>query len=164
MVKLSELTDENLDKMALEIEALCDARNADELYEMIGNVLYNEGLAIADTEDLQLVPVMYSADKEDFNIIKIADYVMDTKPISKNRAKKEGKKFRDKLKKMICSNSTITGYFSKDGNLKEGIKFISSILSKTIPISPIILVIIAAAIALILKVGINKYCGLPSKN
>jgi len=155
-----ELNDKNLDKMASEIEALCESRSEDELCEMIGNVLYDEGLAIAETDDLMLVSAMYDAKKEDFSITKIADYVMDTKPIKKGKAKKEGKIFRDKLKKMICTNETIVKYFSKGGDLKEGIKFILEILKKTIPISQITLVVIAAAIALILKVGINKYCGI----
>ena len=164
MTNVNQITDEELNDMAYDIKALSN-KNENYLYELIGNSLYDVGLDIATSDNQQLVkPAMWDS-AGNIKISRAVRYVMKTEPLIKEKAKTKGKKFwkrfKISLQNTICNNPQIVDILSGNvDKLKQGLKTIIPIILSVLGLTlcPPALAIIASAIALILKVGINVYC------
>jgi len=161
------LNEHDYEKMASEIEAL-SAQSEAQLYELIGNALYDSGLSVAtvpgDFGFLQ--PVMYNPAVERFSVARVADFVMNTKPLPKPDAQSRGKILLEKVKKAICEDAAIAALFSDNNKtLKEILKVLLPFIAKVLKISsfnPVVMAIIVAIAAFILKIGYKMYCEVPS--
>lgn len=169
MINLSQMTEQDYEKMAQEINEISQTKSETELLELIGTALHDSGLTVSTSESSEIVqPKMFNENKEKFSVAKSFDFVVKSEPLTQNDAKEEGEKFwyrfKDKLQDVICTDSRIKELITGNGTLKDfivaGIPLVLAALG-LITINPVFLAIIAAVFALILKVGFKAYCELP---
>ena len=167
MVNVLNLNEEELEKMALEIETLSRESSKEQLYELIGNSLYDSGLSVVKSDGAVasnygfLQPAMFDSSVETFSVSKVADYVWHTEPIDKAQAGTFGKNLMKKVKKVICKNTKIAELFTNDGTLKDNLQMLIPLLLTALgfaALTPLALAIIAGIIALVLKIGYVAYC------
>ena len=169
MINLSQMTEQDYEKMAQEINEISQTKSETELLELIGTALHDSGLTVSTNKSSQIVqPKMFNENKEKFSVLKSLNFVVESEPLTPDDAKNEGEKFwyrfKDKLQKVICSDSRIKELITGNGTLKDfivaGIPLVLVALGLA-TINPIFLAIIAAVFALIVKVGFQAYCELP---
>ncbi len=167
---IQELTGADYARMALEITTLSEENEEDDLLESIGNAMHDSGYTTAtdDSEDL-LQPKMFDG-LEKINLAKAVAFVDDTRALTREKARGEGKKFwkrfKEKLRIAICKDAALADLINGKGTLKQyltvGIPLVAAALGIGV-INPVLLAIIAATFALILKVGFAAYCeGVPA--
>jgi len=166
MINLAQLTDQDFEKMAKEIQEISDNSSEDSLFETIGNALHDSGLTVQTNNSLEMFQVKaFNEGTEKFNLRKSVSFVDDTTALSTDQAKEEGKKFwerfKDKLQSTICNDSKIKALLDGDGTLKDylvaGIPLILAALGMAV-LNPLALAIIASVLALVVKVGFKTYC------
>jgi len=166
MIALTQLTEQDFEKMAREIQEISETRTEDNLYEAIGYALYDSGYAVATSNSFAILqPKMYNERVEKFNMQKSIDYVADIQPLKADEARKEGKRFwgrfKNTLKKVICSDEKVAKLINGEGTLKDylitGIPLIITALGAS-ALNPVVLAIVAAVLALIVKIGFAAYC------
>lgn len=168
MNHLTQLSEQDIEKMAQEIMEITESKSEDELFELIGNALHDSGLTVSTSESFSVIePKMYDQHVENFNFVKSLAYVADTQPLSPHDAKQEGKKFwqrfKDKVRNIICNDPEIRKLLEGDGTLKEYLKVLIPLILTALglaALNPILLAIVVAIIALIIKIGIKAYCEL----
>lgn len=168
MINLAQMTEQDFEKMAQEINEISEAKSESELLELIGNALHDSGFTVSTSKSSHIIqPKMFNEETERFSMAKSFNFVEDRKPFASDDAKKEGKKFwdrsKDKLQKIICNDPDIKDLILGNGTLKDliilGIPLVLTALGLA-TISPVFLAIIGAVFALIVKVGFRAYCGL----
>jgi hypothetical protein len=166
MVNLAQLTEADFEKMAQEIQEISETQTEDSLLETIGNALHDSGLTVSTANSFEILqPKAFSEATEKFSMKRSFSFVSDTTPMSTNEAKEEGRKFwqrfKDKLRSAICNDSKIKELLEGDGTLKDyliaGIPLILAALGIG-ALNPLALAIVAAVVALIVKVGFQAYC------
>lgn len=166
MINLAQLTEQDFEKMAQEIQTISETKSENEIFELIGNALHDSGMTVSTSKTFDIIhPKMYNESLEKFSMEKSFDFVADTEPLTAEDAKEEGrnfwKRFKDKLKSAICNDSKIRDLLTGDGTLKDyliaGVPLILAALGLG-AINPLLLAIIAAVFALIVKVGFQAYC------
>jgi len=166
MMTLAQLTEQDFEQMALEIQRISRTSTEDELYITLGKALDDLGFAVSTNRSFELIqPKMFGSRGERISMTKSLDYVANVKPTTKVNAKKEGKKFwkrfKDKLQNTICNDPKIKELMTGNGTLKDyliaGIPLVLAALGLGV-LNPVLLAIIAAVFALISKVGFQAYC------
>ena len=163
---LAQLTDQDFDKMATEIQRISKNVSEEDLYTSLGRALDDLGYAVSSSRSFEILqPKMFGGTNERVNLAKSYDYVANVRPATKAKANKEGKKFwkrfKDKLQRAICNDPKIKDLLTGQGTLKEylitGIPLVLAALGLGV-LNPVTLAIIAAVFALIVKVGFQAYC------
>lgn len=166
MVQLTQLTENDFEKMAQDINELSESNTENQLLMLIGNALHDSGMTFSTANSFELVtPKMFDQSIENVNLRNIVGFVAETHPLTPNEAENEGKgfwkRFKENLRVEICTNPTIKELMLGDGTLKDylkvGIPLVLAALGLSV-INPLVLTIIAAVFALIIKVGFNAYC------
>lgn len=166
MINLAQLSEQDFEKMAQEIQEISEIESEDSLFEIMGNALHDSGLTVSTSDSFEILqPKAYNESLEKFNLMKSVKFVSDPEPLSNKEAKKEGKRFwkrfKDKLKTTICNDSKIKELLEGDGTLKEylmaGIPLVLAALGIS-ALNPLAMAILATVFALILKVGFKAYC------
>lgn len=124
MIYLAQLTEEDYEKMAQEIQDISESHNEESLLTIIGNALHDSGLTVSDSPTFEVLrPKAFDENVEKFSLKKSMKFVADPDPLSGDDAKEEGKKFwqrfKDKLKSAICNDSKIKELLKGDGSLKD---------------------------------------------
>lgn len=165
---LEQFTDEQLDTMVLQIEELAQ-NDETEIYKVIGKALNHEGFRTdTSARTFKLSPGFRSFSAKGVTIHKAQEFLDTPLPPLPQNQTEEGKrfweKFKEKLKKEICTNETIVKLMTKEATLKEyltvGLPLIAAALGLGTLISPAMLLVIASVFALIIKVGFKTYCDL----
>jgi len=165
MYYLSQLTEPEFEIMAEEIN---ENKSENELFQLIGEALHNSGFTVSTSNTVGIMQTkMFNQDVESISLIKSIDFLTETEPLSTEEAIEEGGKFwerfKDKLRSVICNDLKIKELIEGDGSLKDflviAIPLILAALGITV-LSPMLLIVIAAVFALIVKVGFNAYCSL----
>jgi hypothetical protein len=166
MINLAQLTEADFEKMAQEIQEISETQSEDSLLESLGNALHDSGLTISTANSFEILqPKAFNEATEKFSLKKSISFVADRTPITTSEAKEEGRKFwqrfKDKLRSAICNDPKIKELLEGDGSLKDyliaGIPLILSALGIG-ALNPLALAIVAAVVALIVKVGFQTYC------
>ncbi|MFA5298250.1 MAG: hypothetical protein WC389_08605 [Lutibacter sp.] len=162
-MKLATLENQDYAQLAEQVQAIVESKSDDNLYEIIGNALYDSGLDIAPDEYPEAaIPITFDEKTVNFSILKSMKFVEDTTPISKSEAQRKGKKLWQRIKKELCGNEKIKDFFTGESNLKENLKtiipIILGLISSTLALGPLGLAIAVAIIALLFKVGYQSYC------
>ena len=166
MVNLAQLTEEDFEKMAQEIDEINETNSEDDLLERIGNALHDSGLTVATGNNFEIIkPKMFNQNLEKFSMKASLDFVADTTPLTTEDAVEEGRRFvgrfKDKLKVVLCNDSKIRDLITGEGTLKDyliaGVPLVVAALGLT-ALNPLLLAIVAAVFALIVKVGFQTYC------
>lgn len=166
MINLAQLTESDFEKMALEINEISQTKSETELLELIGNALHDSGMTVSTNDSFEIIrPKMFDEGIERFSIVKSYSFVANTNALKPKDAKKEGeklwKRLKDKLRKVICTDPKIKELITGNGTLKDfliaGIPLLLAALGIS-TLNPVLLAIIAAIFALILKVGFQEYC------
>lgn len=168
MNHLTQLSEQDLEKMAQEITEINESKSEEELFELIGNALHDSGLTVSTSEGFEVIePKMYDEHVERFNFVKSLAYVADTQPLSPQDAKQEGKKLwqriKDKVRNVICNDPEVRKLLEGGGTLKEYLKVLIPLILPALglaALNPILLAIVVAIIALIIKIGVKAYCEL----
>lgn len=162
-MKLELLKNQNYDELANQVQEIIDTKSKDDLYEIIGNALYDSGLDVSP-EDYPEAAISLAIDinTKNFDFLKSVNFVEDTSPISKAEAKKKGKGLWKRIKTELCSNEKIRDFFTGNSDLKDNLKVIIPIIlgliSSTLTLGPLGLAVAVAIIALLIKVGYQAYC------
>ncbi len=165
---LMQLSGNNLDNVARDVQKISEEMSETELYAIIGNALHDLGYTVAHSNDFEIItPKAYDEKSELISLYKSVSYVANTKALEKDEALKEGKsfwsRFGEKLRSTICSDPKIKSLITGQGTLKDyltiGIPMVLAALGVG-AINPVLLAIIAASFALIVKVGFKAYCEL----
>jgi hypothetical protein len=157
MKLLSELTEADYTNLADDVLQLAE-QDETELFALIGNGMNNMGLSIADDEQTLFVPVQLRTYKT-FTPFSVSynQQAANTMELGRNF----GDQFREKLRRIICDNERLRTIIMGNGTLREklvlAIPVILSLLGVT-ALAPPMLAIIAAAIALIVRIGFQAYC------
>ena len=163
---LAQMTEQDFEQMATEIQRISRNNSDDDLYTAIGKALDDLGYAVATNRSFELIqPKMTSSAGARFSMTRSLDYVANARPAKKTDAKKEGKKFwarfRAKLQSTICNDPKIKELLTGNGTFKDyliaGIPLVLAALGLSV-LNPVLLAIIAAVFALIAKVGFQAYC------
>jgi hypothetical protein len=166
MLTLAQMTDQDFERMASEIQSLSRNSPDDELFTAIGKGLDDLGYTVSTSRNYDLIlPKMYGLAGDKVSMLKSFNYVANVKPVTKINAKKEGKKFwkrfKEKLQKAICNDPKIRELMEGEGTLKDylkvGIPLVMAALGLAV-LNPVVLAIIAAVFALIVRVGFKAYC------
>ncbi|MEQ8242354.1 hypothetical protein [Fulvivirga sp.] len=165
MKQLAEFTEEDFENLEKDIYRLSD-RSADDLYRIIGNGLYDLALKVSENEGESIVESSMSFSKK-LNTIAAVDYVENAESIASASASENGKgffkRFKQRLKNAICNDEKIKKLMEGKGSLKEyliiGIPMVLAALGMA-ALNPVLLAIIAATFALIVKVGWEAYCNI----
>lgn len=166
MINLAQLTESDFEKMALEINEISQTKSESELLELIGNALHDSGMTVSTNDSFEIIsPKMFDEGIERFSIVKSFNFVADTNALRPTDAKKEGeklwKRLKDKLRAVICNDPRIKELITESGTLKDfliaGIPLLLGALGLGV-LNPVLLAIIAAIFALILKIGFQEYC------
>ena len=166
MINLAQLTEADFEKMAQEITEISETESEESLLATLGNALHDSGLTDTSSNSIEVLkPKMYNEGTEKFSMRKSMNFVSETEPLQPIEAEEEGRRFwqrfKDKLRVTICNDSKIKELLEGDGALKDyliaGIPLILAALSIA-ALNPLVLAIIAAVFALIIKVGFQAYC------
>ena len=166
IMTLAQLTDQDFDKMATEIQRISRNASDDDLYTALGKALDDLGYTVSSSKSFEIIhPKMFGGANDKISMLKSYDYVANVKPVTRTNANKEGKKFwkrfKDKLQKAICNDPKIKELMTGNGTLQvyliTGIPLVLAALGLGV-LNPVTLAIIAAVFALILKVGFEAYC------
>lgn len=160
------MSDVDYQQMADQIQSISDAKSEEELYEVIGNGLYDLGYDVAEDESDAVIAVKHEiASYGQVNLSKAFSFVADNASLTIAAASSKGRGFWDrfekKVKHFICTNPDIQELMNGNGSLREYVKVaIGLILSALgiVALSPVALGIITAVIALIVKIGWQAYC------
>lgn len=160
---LATLEQQDYDQLAKQVQIISETKQEDELFEIIGNALYDSGLDVSPANFIEAtIPVAFDRTTLKFNILETIQFVENTEPITKEEAKKKGKKLLKRIKNELCSNEGVKDFFTGNSDLKDNLKVIIplvlGLVSSTLTLGPIGLAIAVAVIALLLKVGYEAYC------
>ena len=154
---LSELTEADYTNLADDALLLAE-KDENELFAFIGNGMNSLGLSIADDDQTLFTPVQlrtYSM----FSPFSLSDNQQAVDALE--LGKRSGERFKEKLRRIICSNERLREIIMGEGTLREkliiAIPVILSLLGVT-ALAPPMLAIITAAIALIIRIGFQAYC------
>lgn len=163
---LAQMTEQDFEQMATEIQRISRTATEDELYTALGKALDDLGYSVSSGASYNLVqPKMFANQGAHISMARSLDYVVNVKPMTKANAKKEGKKFwarfKAKLKSAICNDPKIKELLTGNGTFKDyliaGIPLVLAALGLSV-LNPVLLAIITAVFALIAKVGFQAYC------
>lgn len=164
MKTFNQLSESELQEMATQIEVLKDSEPQD-LYRVLGNALHDSGLTTSQTNDSTVLTDKIVSSQKAFNVMAAVDFVADTTALSRAEAETEGesfsKRFQEKLRIAICTDDSVVSVFGHEGSIKDFIKASIPIVVTTLGISvlsPLALVIISTALALLVKAGFATYC------
>lgn len=164
-MNLAILEEQDYEKLAQDILEVSETKSEDELFEILGNALYDSGLDVApESYDEAAIAVTFGEKATQFNILQTLDFVADSEPLAKKEAKKRGKGLFRRIKKAICSNEKIRDFLTGETELKDylktGIPVLLGLISSSLTLGPIGLAIATVIIALLIKVGYQKFCGI----
>ena len=170
LVKINEMEIEiDIDQLLEDVEFLKD-KNEEDILAFVGRLLVDNGYTVSDSGDCVIVPdEEFSAQKSYTSLMQSDGFTNAAKATKTTKtAKAKGKKFKARLKDAICTNTTIFKLLGDGGKnddaAKDTIKKILPDLLKLLGIGSagsvagIWLGIIAAALALLLKLGYDAYC------
>lgn len=162
-MKLELLKNQNYAELADQVKEITESKSEDNLYEIIGNALYDSGLELAPQGYTEAaIPLSMNLKTMNYDFLKSVNFVEDTTPISKSEAMKKGKGLWKRIKTELCSNNKIKDFFTGDSNLKDNLKMLIPIIlglvSSTLALGPLGLTIAVTIIALLIKIGYQEYC------
>lgn len=160
---LAALQNQDYEQLAQQVQNISKIKKEDELFEIIGNALYDSGLDVSPLSFPEAtIPVTIDGETLKFNALNSLNFVEDTEPLTKEEAKKKGKGLFKRIKNELCGNESIKEFFTGKSDLKDNLKIILPVVlglvSSTLTLGPIGLAIAVAVIALLLKVGYEAYC------
>lgn len=182
MLNINDLQDSDFEKLANDIEEISKL-DENEIYRTIGLALHREGL----TSNQTIEKTVFNPNKEDLNVSHfnslnlfapktdnntlgsfsgkvVYDFISKNEQIDYKNAEKEGEAFwetfKEKLRIAICTNENIVKLINGDGKLTDYLKVILPLIAVGlgVSLSPVMLSIIIAALALLIKVGLQAYC------
>ncbi len=161
---LTTLENQDYEELAKEVQQIADTKSEDSLYEILGNAMYDSGLAVSPESFSEATTLRVSIkSNQKFNLIKAMDFVQNSTSLSKEEAKREGKSLFQRIKREICTNEKIKEFFTGNNALSDYLKtvipIILAIISSSLALGPIGLAITVAILALLIKVGYQAYCG-----
>ncbi|GAB3656769.1 hypothetical protein GCM10028791_28850 [Echinicola sediminis] len=171
MYYLTQLTEQDYEKMAMEINEISESKSENELFELIGNALHDIGLTVSTSSTTEIItPKMFDQNLEKFSLIKSLNFVADTASMAPEGAKREGRKLwkriKEKLRTVICNDPNIQALLKGEGTLKDylktGIPLVMTALGLA-ALNPVLLFIVTSVFALIIKTGFAAYCEVPQE-
>ncbi len=162
---LSEFAGQDFEQMAHDLSELSQNKTEDELLEIIGQSLYGLGYEIASSSEVDIIKPISSSELRNMGIAAAVDFVENRNLALTEQVKMEAvgfwKGFKEKLKEAICNDPKIRDLITGDGTLKEylivGVPLVLAALGMS-ALNPLLLAIVAAVFALIIKVGFKTYC------
>lgn len=158
-----KLENQNSNLLASQLQQIINSKSEENLYEIIGNALYDSGLQISSLQYPEAtIPITLNEDSTNFNILESIKFIEDTTAITKVEAIIRGKGLLKRIKTQLCTNETIKNFFTGDNKLTDNLKviipIILSLISSTLALGPVGLAIAVALIALLIKIGYEAYC------
>lgn len=101
-MNLALLENQDYEKMAQDILETSKTKSEDELFEILGNALYDSGLEISP-EDYEeaTIPISFEADTKQFNVFKTLNYVANSEPVSSKNSKGKRREV-DETNQIFC--------------------------------------------------------------
>lgn len=165
MKTFQDYTNQDYDKMAQDIISL-SKKDESELYKVLGHALYDIGIQASDREDVLFERIDTGTDG--ISPLKGFNFVAETSPLEENKAEANGKTFwgtfGKKIQKGICESQEIKDIMNGEGTLKDklviAIPLILTAIGLSFVLAPVLIVLIAIAIAFIIKAGLQAYCAM----
>jgi hypothetical protein len=170
MAKLEDYLNENIDTIVVDVEKM-ETLSESDLYATIGNALEEDGLSVSQPDSqfiVELIKPKLNISNNHTQKANIADIAEKLRNVNFGSAKghnqatiNKGKSFAERLKKSFCTEPDLVKLFTEKGTLKNRLVIAIPILAGILGVpvlSPWLIILIAATIALIGKKGFMVYC------
>ncbi|HTL82387.1 MAG TPA: hypothetical protein VL651_11815 [Bacteroidia bacterium] len=162
MKHLEEFSKSDYASIAKDIAGMT-SKSEDELFTVIGHGLNDSGLKASDKNNVLFERVDRIAGK--VSAKKAFNFVAATDPLDHDEAQRKGKvfwkKFKEKVRSIICDNKALSDVIEGNGTLEDKLKVIIPVVLAALgmaAINPTLLLVISAALAIIAKAGFEAYC------
>ena len=169
MKTFEEYTSEDYSRIANDIISLSN-KEENELYQVLGHAINDIGVNASDNREILFERVDKS--KNGISAMKAFDFVSKTKPLEKEEAENNGKRFWNnfskKIQKAICENPTIIDIINGKSSLKDKlvvvVPSVLAFIGVGVVLGPVYITLISIALAIIIKTGLAAYCEMKSEN